>query len=235
MAYQPEGLPVLLLDKIVGLISDPHTRRIGQHFVGKKFMCQFPGGQIYFESKLDLDTDGSRFAIPDAHGHKEDPTGQASTSAVDANGNFLDAETINYFVLPGGGFAGHHGIRIGDIGVVISGIRMAYGCFGDVGPANHLGEASIALHRELGHETVVGGHLVNAGLGGNAITIVFPNSGNGLGRTNKESETLGKAQFSRLQHEALHFEQMRIAEAQAPSIRHADEQFFQRHHHFPRR
>jgi hypothetical protein len=153
MSYQPEGLPILLLDKIVGLFSDPRTKEIKDSFTGKKFMCKFPNGQIYFESKLALDTDGSRFAVPDANGNKEDPSGQASTSAIDADGNFLDAEFINYFVLPGG-FYGKHGIRIGDIGVVIRDVRMCYACFGDVGPSTSLGEGSIALHRELGHETV---------------------------------------------------------------------------------
>ena len=82
---EPEGLPVLILDKIVELISDPRTKPIADGFFGKRFMCKFPNGQIYFDSKLALDTDGSRFAIPDAHGHKEDPDGRPTTSAVDAN------------------------------------------------------------------------------------------------------------------------------------------------------
>jgi hypothetical protein len=206
-----QGLAVLILDNIMDLIDNPRTKTISGSFSGMEFMCKFPNGQLYFESKLALDTDGSVFAIPDATGHKQDPTGQASTSAIDANRNFLDADRINYFVLPGG-FASKHGIRIGDIGVVINGIRKVYACFGDVGPSSSLGEGSISLHRELGHETVVGGRLINAGISGGVITIVFPGSGNGLGRTNQESAIIGEPLFRKLQIEAVRFEQLRIAE-----------------------
>lgn len=231
MAYQPQGLPVLILDDIVGLISDPRTTPIKQFFHGKNFMCKFPNGQIYFDSKLALDTDGSRFAIPDAHGHKEDPTGQAETSTRFPNGDSLDAERINYFVLPGG-FWFKHGVGKGDIGVVIAGIRISYACFGDVGPSDSLGEASIAVHRDLGHETVVGGHLRNGGLDGGAITIVFPGSGNGFGRTNKESETLGKTLFAKLQQEARDFA-LSGTLAQAKARQEDAEEYFRKYHHYP--
>jgi Fungal chitosanase of glycosyl hydrolase group 75 len=198
--YQPEGLAVITLDRIPNLFSHPRTKTISTHFIGKKFMCKFPGGQLYYESKLDLDTDGSVYAA-------QDPSGQAATSAKDADGNSLDADLINYFVLPGGFFAAQ-GIRIGDIGVVIRGIRMAYACFGDVGPAHKLGEGSISLHRELGHETIIGrdtasgGRLINAGIASGVITIVFPGSGNGNGRTNEESAAIGGPLFQKLQKEA---------------------------------
>jgi hypothetical protein len=197
--YQPKGLAVLVLDSISNLFHHPKTKAVDTPFRGKTFMCKFPSGQLYFESKLDLDTDGSIYAA-------QDPTGQPATSAKDAEGHNLDADLINYFVLPGGFFV-HHRIRIGDIGVVIRGIRKAYACFGDVGPAHSLGEGSIALHRDLGHETIVnrhtanGGHLVNSGIPSEVITIVFPGSGNGLGRRNDESEAIGEPLFQKLMRE----------------------------------
>ena len=198
--YQPQGLSVLTLDRIPYLFYHPKTQTITTHFIGKKFMCKFPGGQLYYESKLDLDTDGSFYVA-------QDPSGQQTTSAKDAQKNSLDADVINYFVLPGGFFAAHN-IRIGDIGVVIYGIRKVYACFGDVGPATKLGEGSISLHRELGHETIVGRHtanggrLINAGINSGVITIVFPGSGNGRGRTNAESAAVGEPLFRKLQNEA---------------------------------
>lgn len=197
----PPGLTVLILDKIPLLFTHPKSRTMPNTLIGQVFMCKFPSGQLYFESKLDLDTDGSDFSA-------QDGTGQAATSAKDASGNFLDADRINYFVLPGG-FPAQHSIRIGDIGVVILGIRKVYACFGDVGPANKLGEGSISLHRELGHETIVNGKLINSGLSRAArvITIVFPGSGNGLGRTNTESARIGEPLFQRLQQEAAFYEQ----------------------------
>jgi Fungal chitosanase of glycosyl hydrolase group 75 len=203
VAYQPPGVSVPILGQIPLLFDHPMTTEVTKAFQGKTFMCKFPLGQLYFESKLDVDTDGSVFAAQDH------PRGQMTTSAKDANGNDLDADQINYFVLPGG-FYSQHGIQIGDIGVVIFGTRKVFACFGDVGPPNLLGEGSIALHRALGHETIRNNRLIAASKGGDGIdagviTIVFPGSGNGLGRTNAESRQIGEAFFTRLQAEAAFF------------------------------
>ena len=77
--------------------------------------------------------------------------------------------------------------------------------------------------------------MVNEGLPGGVITIVFPLSGNGRGRTNKESEALGKILFAKLQQDAQHFELLRMAETQARARQEENEKFFQKHHHYPRR
>ena len=187
--YQPPASAVRTLDKIPILFNHPKTTPLKDHLIGKTFMCKFPDGQLYFESKLDLDTDGAAFKI-----RVQDRTSQRTTAAKDAKGKDLDANRINYFVLPGG-FYLRHGIRVGDIGVVIKGDRIVYACFGDVGPRNKLGEGSIALHRGLGHETIVQRRhrerLINAGIKGGVITIVFPGSGSGRGRMNEESALIG--------------------------------------------
>lgn len=214
--HPPPGLAVLILDKIPLLFTHPKTRTMAKNFIGQAFMCKFPSGQLYFESKLDLDTDGSAFSAQDA-------TGQTTTAAKDDSGNSLDADRINYFVLPGR-FPAQHGIRKGDIGVVILGIRKVYGCFGDVGPSHKLGEGSISLHRELGHETIVNGRLINSGISGGVITIVFPGSGNGFGRTNAESARIGEPLFQRLQQEASFYEQ-KISVEMRESIRQNPDEF----------
>jgi hypothetical protein len=100
--YHVKGLAVHVLNDIPFLFSHPKTTEITQSFTGKTFMCRFPSGQIYYESKLDLDTDVSVHS-------KQDKTGQKHTSAKDAEGKDLDADLINFFVLPGG-FAKKHGI-----------------------------------------------------------------------------------------------------------------------------
>jgi glycosyl hydrolase group 75 (putative chitosanase) len=198
--YKVDGLSGLLLDDIPSLFNHPQTYVIQESFKGKKFACRLPSGQLYFESKLALDDDGSPY-------HAQDRTGQSGTAVKWANGTNLDADLVNYFVLPGG-FYPKYNIRKGDIGVVIFGVRMAFACFGDVGPSNSLGEGSIALHRALGHETIIGrdtasgGRLVNAGIDSGVITIVFPASGYGFGRTNAESERLGRPLFEQLRQEA---------------------------------
>jgi hypothetical protein len=203
VAYQPPGVSVPILGQIPLLFDNPMTTELTRVFAGKTFMCKFPHGQLYFESRLALDTDGSAFAA-------QDPTGRlAETSAKNANGNNLDADQINYFVLPGG-FYSQHGIQIGDIGVVIFRTRRVFACFGDEGPPDLLGEGSIALHRALGHETIRNNSLIDArhggeGIDGGVITIVFPGSGNGRGRTNAESQQIGEGLFMRLQAEAEFF------------------------------
>jgi hypothetical protein len=200
ITYKPEGLAVIILDSIPTLFHHPKTKEINTPLIGKKFMCRFPSGQLYFDSKLDLDTDGSVF-------HSQDGTGQGETSAKNPDKSSLDADLINYFVLPKHFFQ-RFGIKIGDIGVVIFGIRKVYACFGDVGPPTKLGEGSIALHRELGHETIIGretvsgGRLINAGISSGVITIVFPGSGNGFGRSNADSAVIGERLFQNLQKEA---------------------------------
>jgi hypothetical protein len=204
--YQPPGSAVPTLGRITNLFVHPRTQTINIHLTGKKFMCKFANGQLFYESKLDLDTDGSVFSAQDV-GPNGEQWGQMTTSAKDVDGHSLDADLINYFVLPGGFYAAH-GITIGDIGVVIYGARKVYACFGDVGPQHKLGEGSISLHRELGHETIVnrnaaaGGTLVNSGISSGVITIVFPGSGNGLGRSNAECATIGEPLFQDLQRQA---------------------------------
>jgi hypothetical protein len=200
ISYQPQGLSVLLLDDIPALLGHPNTKEIKDHFVGKEFMCKFPSGQLYYQSKLDLDTDGSAY-------WKQDKSGQADTATHLADSTALDADSTNYFVLPTG-FAPKHHIRKGDIGVVIFGLQLAFACYGDAGPSHHLGEGSIALHRALGHETIrghdtaSGGTLINSGISSGVITIVFPHSGNGFGRTNRECAQIGQPLFDSLKREA---------------------------------
>ena len=204
--YVPFGLAIHLLDDIPALFNSPDTTIIKKPFVGKTFMCVLPGGQLYFESKLSADSDGSTYA-------RQDPDGQAETSTRDDKGKSLDADLVNYFVLPGSFFL-EQGIRKGDIAVVIFGVWKAFACFGDVGPKGHLGEGSISLLRELGKETIIGrntvggGRFTNNGIDRGVITIVFPGSGNGLGQRNRASEAIGAPLFEKLKRQAADYTQL---------------------------
>jgi hypothetical protein len=162
-------------------------------------MCTFSGGELYFDSKFDLDTDGSAY-------YTQDPSGQKGTSCKMADGSSLDADRVNYFVLPGG-LADQLHIALGDIAIILWRGRVAYACYGDSGPVTKLGEGSISLHRSLGHETIHhhtaqgGGTLINEGISG-VITIVFPGSGNGHALSNTAMEALGKPLFAQLKKDA---------------------------------
>ncbi len=69
ITHKPEGLAVLTLDDIPKLFHNPQTKVIRDQLIGNKFMCKFPSGQLFSDSKLDLDTDGSFY-------HSQDGTGQ---------------------------------------------------------------------------------------------------------------------------------------------------------------
>ena len=171
--YKPDGLTALMLGDIPALFNSPDTEVITQFFKGKEFMCLLPGGELYFDSKLSLDLDGSPFWTQDQ------PDSQPQTSVKWEDDVDVDSNIYNYFVLPGN-FWNAHGFREGDIGVVIYGLRIVFACFVDVGPKGSLGEGSIALHRELGFATVRNGvENTKWGIDSGVVTIVFPQTGNG--------------------------------------------------------
>jgi hypothetical protein len=193
--YQPPSSSLRLLENMPVLLSHPETKVIQKAYKGQKFLCELPGGQIFFESALELDTDGSVY-------NTQDNTGQANTSTrYHIDRRSMDADNDNFFVLPGG-FYKPYRIFPGDIGVVIYNQWKVFACFGDVGPPEKLGEGSIALHRALGHETIIGGRLQNVGISGGVLTIVFPGSGDGRAKHNAESHQLGQNLFKELLQEA---------------------------------
>jgi hypothetical protein len=171
-------------------LKSGQTKPISHHFAGAQFLCKLPGGQIYFDSKLDLDSDGSPFA-------KQDRTGQAETSLRYPGGRSVDANAVPYFVLPGGFYA-QHGVRLGDVATILNKGMMAFAVFADVGPHGKIGEGSIALHRALGHETIHNGKLRDVGIDRGVVTIVFPGSGDGTPQTPDRISSRGRGLFALL-------------------------------------
>src|SRR3954468_14957122 len=87
---------------------------------------------------------------------------------------YVDAESINFFVLPGKlGL----GAKLGDFGVVVRPQvnDYEYAIYGDVGPAVKLGEGSIALAASLG----IPSNPKSGGISHGLITIVFPGTTKG--------------------------------------------------------
>ncbi len=168
-SYQPPPASSARLQSIAGEIE--RAQAVHQRFDhGGDTILRLPGGQVYFEGPLELDTDGSSY-------YDQDPTGQNDTSLHDAHDRPLDSNRVPYFVLPCKGFCDKFGIHLGDVAAVIYGNHIEFAVYGDCGPSNKLGEGSIALHRALGHETVHNGKLRNEGIDSGVITIVFPRSG----------------------------------------------------------
>jgi hypothetical protein len=95
---------------------------------------------------------------------------------------YLDARSVPHFVLPGGEggpFGTQHGVRLGDLALIVQGNRGVFAVFGDAGPVDKLGEASPAVITRLAGAPDVTSRLPGAITGG-ATTLVFAGSRSGL-------------------------------------------------------
>ncbi len=169
--YQPSPAALPILGGIAGLI--PQARPIDQVFSpAPKLLAVLPGGALYFNSELQLDTDGA----PELSG---DPTQQSDTSLNTRDRQAINANRVPYFVLPlPVSWPQQFGIGLGDLAAVIFGGRLAFAVFADFGPRTKIGEGSVELFRRLGQERVrPDGTVRDIGMGPGVITIVFPGSG----------------------------------------------------------
>jgi hypothetical protein len=93
-----------------------------------------------------------------------------SKARIDSR-RYVNAETIPYFVLPGNNTFGS---KLGDFGFVINSKNSkSCGCiFADTGPADKIGEGSIALAKELG----INPSPKNGGTDDGLAYVVFPGS-----------------------------------------------------------
>jgi hypothetical protein len=179
--YQPPYSCLHLLGTVAGVFASGRVAQLNQAFNGATFVGTFPGGQLFFESNLKLDADGSIYYEQDKTVDKQGrihQLGQAGTSLPAGHGKGVDASAIPYIVLPKNSF-GHWGIQLGDLAMVLYNGRMSPAIFADHGPESELGEGSIELHRRLGNETIHNGKLkINQDIRGRVLTFVFPHSGN---------------------------------------------------------
>jgi hypothetical protein len=102
---------------------------------------------------------------------------------------YVDASKIPFVVLPGG-MARQLGARPGDFAAVFNqrNGKSSYAIFGDVGPADRIGEGSMALAENLG----IRSDARNGGARRGILYLVFPGSGNGRPRTTEEINAEGQ-------------------------------------------
>lgn len=167
-AYTPPTSVLSLLGAITAAAQ--RAPRIKSSLAGLEYLCVLPGGAVFFQSDLDLDTDGVR--DPEIRADGWDRTHQDEVSM----GGAVNANKLPYIVLPQA-FAQAHGVRLGDVAAVLHKGRLEFAVFADQGPAPKIGEGSIALHRALGYERVVDGRIHDVGIPDGVVTIVFPGSG----------------------------------------------------------
>jgi Fungal chitosanase of glycosyl hydrolase group 75 len=145
-------------------------------------------GQVYIESDMDIDADGSPRAL------EIDPgPGQLETSLTYEDDRPVNSERVPYFVLPSGFFQKFN-IRLGDIGAVIYRGKVTYAVFADVGPSDLTGEGSLALHEALGHnpwEDSSRSRILNESIPDGVVYVVFPGSGDGTPQTPARISAVG--------------------------------------------
>ena len=181
--YRPDPASITHLGAVVDQLQQASV--IPRAFLQPpKLLARLPGGELYFDSDLELDTDG--WPLGGTHG---DPFWQPDTSLRYANHGAINANEVPYFVLPlPPSSVTQFGISLGDYAAVIYKQFLAFAVFADQGPKNKLGEGSIELLRRLGQERIkADGRVINSGMGPGVITIVFPGSGAATDRVNQAS------------------------------------------------
>jgi hypothetical protein len=184
--YNPPAPSRGILGPVVDMLQSESTTVL-HPFWDARILCRLPTGQIYYDSQLAVDTDGSRFAARDA-------TGQART-AWQPGGHAIDADAVPYFSVNIPAFRDRRlGLRKGDLAAVVYGGALAFAVLADVG-GRRLGEGSLALHRALGHERVVhrgtsAERFIDDGIPRGVITIVFPGSGASAGTARATAESI---------------------------------------------
>jgi hypothetical protein len=126
----------------------------------------------------------------------------STTALVDGNfpakdpRRYVDATKIPYIVLPHNSLIGNTGVKKGDFAVVYyeKTQQLSFAIFADVGPRNELGEGSVKLAQNLGHDPFVNGR-VSRGISEDVFYLVFPGSGNGRPRTIGDIEALTQPLF----------------------------------------
>ncbi|MEZ4454438.1 MAG: glycoside hydrolase family 75 protein, partial [Nannocystaceae bacterium] len=134
-------------------------------------VCQL-NGAVFWTADADIDCDGGKGASC-----LSDPYYQGETSAKDSMGNFVDASTVPYLVVPlsSNGFnPANHGIKTswsgyGSAGIAIYNGKMVYAPYADAGPSGVIGELSQAAAAQLGIPT----SPISGGVGSGVTYIVF--------------------------------------------------------------
>jgi hypothetical protein len=145
MAYSPPSASLSRLGTIVQKL--PQAVPIKKQFVKPpRILAKLPGGEIYFDSALELDTDG----WPNGKG-KGDPSWQPQTSLQYAKKGSINANAVPYVVLPQpSSWFKTRGCALGDYAAVVFKDLLAFAVFAELGPPKKIGEGSIELLRRLG-------------------------------------------------------------------------------------
>lgn len=156
-------------------------------------------GAVFWKADLDIDCDG---VVSDVCNWNTDPWFQDHTSATTSTGEWLDAASLPYVVLPLPSERWDYqraGLDHGSVIAVIYDGQLEFGVFGDEGPREIIGEASYRMAELLGidPDPAVGG------ADDGAVYIAFPGES-------------GRVEIIENHDEAVAVGEARVAELLAP-------------------
>ena len=141
-------------------------------------ILDFPGGPVFFDAKMDIDADGSTLSK-----RREFPNQPETAFRYPTTDTSLDSERVPYIVLPIGDLRRTAGVGTGDLAAVIKDGRLQFAIVGDVGPPPKIGEGSLKLHANLGHNTCTTydengncSQFTDVSIDAPVLYFVFPNS-----------------------------------------------------------
>lgn len=191
----PEDSPESLLPLVANLTNPENAKQITQAFQGSNAIFKFSTGELYIDSNLYINVNGSPNAnlLDPLRGSLETSLEYPSQAG---QSRFVNSEQVPYFSLPEDLYK-PLGIQLGDIGVFFIGSYIAYAVFADVGvPFKALG-VSIALAKVLGRDFMID-DLINEGISDRVVCIVFPKSGDGTPQVADDIANKGKSFFEGL-------------------------------------
>lgn len=111
-------------------------------------LLKLADGTVFFNAKMGLDMDGSRFATA-----SPGQTDQAETTLryPIPGSPSIDSDRVPYVVIPSAGFDHDLQVEVGDVAAVLYRGKRVYAVVGDTGPKCKIGEGSMRLHEMLGH------------------------------------------------------------------------------------
>jgi Ca2+-binding RTX toxin-like protein len=151
-------------DKLSSVVGGSYSTDQGAAATIKIYDAQ---GKAYaWKADADIDSDGvAANGQPNARS-LTDPWFQSQTSAMN-KGQFMDPEADSFFVIPVPSSKFDYeaaGIKLGAVGAVIYNGKVVYGTFADEGPANIIGEISMAMADRLGINSDPNNGGVNSGV-----------------------------------------------------------------------
>lgn len=154
---------------------------------------------VYLKSDMSADADGSPRAIEIDPGNAQLETSLGSANGWRGEGDYVNAENIPYFVLPGNfRTVTEVSCKLGDMALIRYKNQEVFAIYADSGPNNLLGEGSIKLIESLGGNPWNNARKrIISGIGFGVEYLVFPRSSEkfGIPKNFDEIQSVGQKVF----------------------------------------